>query len=850
MFRLIALLVSTTLLLVIIGFTAILGAFWHFGRDLPDYQALAHYEPPITTRVYAGDGRLAAEYAVEKRTFVPIDVVPDKVINAFLAAEDKHFYDHPGIDFFGVTRAIVSNLGNKAKGVDKRPEGASTITQQVAKNFLLTNELSYERKVKEAILAFRIEKAFTKRHILELYVNEIYLGMSAYGVAAAAMRYFNKSLDELTYAECAYLAALPKAPNNYHPVRRHKEAVERRNWVLSRMLEDGHITADQYERSVREPLTTRRRDETQMAVGGDYFAEDIRRELAAKYGEEALYKGGLVVRSTLDPKLQQMANRALRKGLLAYDQRHGWRGPVNHFDIGNDWAARLAAIPNPPGMSPWRLSVVIGLGDTGAEIGFADGTRGRIPWNEIKWARPWLEGQRVGTVPKKPADVLKKGDVVMVEGLDREEGGAPAFALRQLPAIDGALVVLDPHTGRVLAMVGGYARERSEFNRASQALRQPGSSFKPFVYLSALESGFTPASLIMDAPVELDQGPGLPKWRPHNYGGDFLGVTTLRIGIEKSRNLMTVRLAQAVGMDKVASYAERFGVVDKLPQVLAMSLGAGETTPLRMATAYGQLANGGKKITPTLIDRIQDRHGKTIYRHDPRNCEVCQQAAYTNQDMPALPDQREQLADPTSVYQIVSIMEGVVQRGTARVVASLNRPVAGKTGTSNDSFDTWFVGFTPDLVAAVFVGFDEPQSLGGHETGGSVAAPIFRDFMGEALAGTPPMPFRIPRGIRLVRINHDTGQPAEPGEKGAFLEAFKADALPVANGPILGSEPVAATVDATGLGVGLPSTEGEAGPAGTPRPVVGGGGFPAGAPTPGAATPVRVAPAPAMGGLY
>lgn len=789
MFRLITLLVSTALLFIILGFGIVLGAFWHFGRDLPDYQALAHYEPPITTRVYAGDGRLVAEYAVEKRTFVPLAVVPEKVINAFLAAEDKNFYVHPGMDFTGVARAVYTNIAAKLRGQDRRPEGASTITQQVAKNFLLTNEVSYQRKIKEAILAFRIEKAFTKNHILELYLNEIYLGFSSYGVAAAAMNYFNKGLDELTVAEAAYLAALPKAPNNYHPTRRHQFAIERRNWVLGRMLDDGHISAAEHENALREPLVVRRRDDTQVVVGGDYFSEDIRRELAAKYGEDALYKGGLVVRSTLDPKLQTIANRALRKGLLDYDQRHGWRGPIAHFDVGADWAARLAAVPVPAALGTWRLAAVLGVGDSGAEIGFADGSRGRIGWNEMKWARPWLEGQRVGPAPKKPADVLKKGDVVAVEALGREEGGAPAFYLRQLPAIDGALVALDPHTGRVLAMVGGFARERSEFNRASQAWRQPGSSFKPFVYIAALENGFTPASLVMDGPVEFDQGPGLPKWRPQNYSGDFLGPTTLRVGIEKSRNLMTVRLADALGMETVASMAERFGVVDRLPRVLAMSLGAGETTVVRMTAAYGMIVNGGKKVTPTLIDRIQDRHGKTIYRHDQRTCEVCVQPAYTNQDMPPLPDIREQLVDPASAYQMVSILQGVVDRGTGRAIAALGRPLAGKTGTSNDSFDTWFVGFAPDLAVGVFVGFDEPQTLGGKETGGSVAVPIFKDFMAEALADQPAMPFRMPRGIRLVRVDQATGELAEPGQKGAILEAFKADNLPIAGqAPVLGAE--------------------------------------------------------------
>ncbi len=821
MLRVLTFLFSMVVLAGLVGGGALLAAFWHFGRGLPDYHQLAHYAPPVTSRVYAGDGRLVAEYAVEKRTFVPLSAIPRRVIHAFLSAEDKNFYDHPGIDLVGVARAIVINVGNKLRGADRRPEGASTITQQVAKNFLLTNEVSYERKIKEAILALRIEQAFPKDHILELYLNEIYLGLGSYGVAAAAKNYFNKGLDELSTAEAAYLAALPKAPNNYHPVRNARAAQERRNWVISRMREDGHLTAEEAAAASGEPLLLHRPDETQLVAGGDYFAEDIRRHIAERFGDEALYKGGLVVRSTLDPQLQALAERALRQGLQEYDRRHGWRGPIARID--GDWAEKLARITPPAGLGQWQLAVVLKTGPDDAEIGFVGGSRGRIPWSEMRWARPWLEGQRVGAMPRRPADVLAKGDVVAVEAVGASEGGQTredsVYALRQLPKVEGALVAMDPHTGRVLAMVGGFSYERSQFNRATQALRQPGSAFKPFVYLAALDSGYTPSSLVLDGPVEIDQGPGLPKWRPQNYSGDFLGPTTLRIGLEKSRNLMTVQLAQDVGMAKIADYAKRFGIVDDLPQVLAMSLGAGETTVLRLTAAYAMLVNGGKQIRPTLIDRIQDRSGATIFRHDQRSCEDCTATFFAHGETPTLPDDRPALTDPASAYQMVSILQGVVERGTGRRIAELGRPLAGKTGTSNDSFDTWFVGFSPDLAVGVFVGFDEPKSLGAKETGSSVAVPIFKDFMAAALADQPAMPFRLPPGIRLVRVNHDTGLPAQPGDRNVILEAFKPDSLPSDDGRVLGvSQP---------LGQDAPW----------------GGMQPAGAVD-------GLAPVPAMGGLY
>jgi penicillin-binding protein 1A len=762
------------------GGAGILLVFYYYGRDLPDYRQLADYDPPTVTRVHAGDGRLLAEYATEKRVYVPIEAIPRRVLNALLSAEDKNFYSHPGIDFIGVGRAIVTNLANL--GRDRRPVGASTITQQVAKNFLLSNELSLDRKIKEAILAFRIEQAFTKDRILDLYLNEIYLGFGSYGVAAAALNYFNKSLDELSIAEAAFLAALPKAPNNYHPIKRFDAALARRNWVIGRMLEDKRITFEEAEAAWAEPLQVYRADPTEF-VQADYYVEEVRRELADLYGDTALYQGGLSVRATLDPRLQGVAERVLRAGLITYDRRHGWRGPVAKIDLAaQDWRQGLSAVEPPAGTGVWRLAVVLGLDAGKAEIGLVDERIGHIPMPELKWARPWKEHQRVGTRPKVPDQVLQLGDVVLVEPVTADVKGKPyaegAHGLRQIPEVDGGLVALDPHTGRVLAMTGGFSFERSEFNRATQARRQPGSAFKPFVYLAALESGLTPATIVLDAPFVMDQGPGLGKWKPANYSKRFYGPTPMRIGIERSRNLMTVRLAQTIGMERVVDYALRLGIVDDMPPILSMALGSGETTLLRLTTAYAMLVNGGKRIDPTLIDRVQDRRGITIFRHDTRTCENCRAEAWTNGPPPELPDEREQVADPRSAYQVVSMLQGVIQRGTGRRIRVVGKPLAGKTGTTNDGYDTWFMGFSPDLAVGVFVGFDEPRTLGPKETGSSVSAPIFRDFMASALENRPAIPFRIPTGLRLVRINADTGRVARPGDKRVILEAFRPGTVP------------------------------------------------------------------------
>lgn len=765
---------NTIIALTSLGFLGIIAGIFlivfvisYYSQDLPDHTELKNYEPPIVTRIYAGDGRLMAEYAQERRIFVPYPFIPEKVVQAFTAAEDKNFFEHEGVDAYAIARAMVTNLKNA--GTDRRKIGGSTITQQVAKNFLLTNERSYERKIREAILATRIEKALPKEKIMELYLNEIFLGQRAYGVAAAALTYFNKALDELTYAEAAYLAALPKAPNNYHPIRNRESALSRRNWVLDRMAEDGHITESQADLAKATPLQMIA-PENEERVSAPYFSEEIRRILDEKYGPDALYKGGLAVRTTVDPVMQEIAQTVLRDGLTAYDKRHGYRGPVAQFDSMNDWAAKLDDIQRQKGMlDGWKLAVVLDAGSSKAQIGFADKSKANLLLAGLQWARECQQDcYALGPEITSASQVVKTGDVIMVELVD------DAYVLRQVPAVQGAIMVMDPHTGRVLAMQGGWDYNDSVFNRATQAYRQPGSAFKPFVYLPALDQGFTPATRVLDAPFVIEQNPGTGDyWRPSNYSGEFYGPTPIRVGIEKSRNLMTVRLADHIGMEKVVEYATRFGIADQMKPYLSYALGAGETTLLRLTTAYAMLVNGGKKIEPTFMDRIQDRYGETIFAHDTRPCMNCGDLIrWDGQKTPEVTDNRPQVADPRTVYQIVSILEGVVQRGTARRLAELNRPMGGKTGTTNESKDTWFMGFTPDLVVGVFVGFDEPKSLGKRETGSSVAAPIFKDFMEVALKDVPPVPFRRPSGIKQVRINAATGRAAMPGDENVIWESF------------------------------------------------------------------------------
>ena len=789
MLRWLGYLAGLALVGVLLAVGGVLWVFWEYGRDLPDYSQLADYEPPVTTRVHAGDGSLLAEYAVQRRVFVPVSTMPKLVKDAFLAAEDKNFYSHPGVDLLGVVRAAVSNARNIGSG--RRPEGASTITQQVAQNFLLTKDVSIERKVREAILSFRMERAFSKDEILELYLNEIYLGFGAYGVASAALNYFGKPLDQLTVDEAAFLAALPKAPNNYNPLRNNAAAVARRNYVLGRMADDGAILPSEAEELRQRPINVVRRDGDAL-VEAPYFAEEVRRELVERFGDGALYEGGLSVRTTLDPRLQRIAQQSLRDGLVAYDRRHGWRGPVARLKDPAAWATALPDIEVPAGAGDWRLAAVVDVEAGGAGIGFVDGTTGVIPLAELRWAREWRPEQKRGPSIKAADAVLAPGDVVLVSAVTQDADANPypegSFRLEQIPDINGAVVAIDPHTGRVLAMTGGLDFEASEFNRATQAWRQPGSAFKPVVYMAALDNGFTPSTRILDAPFVIEQGPGQGKWKPANYTNKFYGPSPMRLGIEKSRNLMTVRLAQTIGMEQVATYAERLRVVDHLPRQLAMSIGAGETTLMRMVAAYATIVNGGKQITPTLIDRIQDRNGTTTFRHDTRPCPGCRVAAWADQPPPELPDPRARVIQPGTAYQMVSMLKGVVDRGTGRRIGQLRLPLAGKTGTTNDSLDTWFIGFSPDLAVGVFVGFDTPKTLGPRETGSSVPAPIFKDFMARALEGRPVIPFRVPPDIRLVRVNPETGLVALPGERATILEAFKPGTAPRELGSIVGED--------------------------------------------------------------
>ncbi|MGP9821788.1 penicillin-binding protein 1A [Salinarimonas sp. NSM] len=782
--RFFGILFSAGFVAFLVGAAALAVGYLHFSSDLPDHAQLAEYEPAVMSRVHAADGTLVAEYANERRLYLPIGTIPRQLINAFLSAEDKNFYSHVGIDPEGIARAVVTNVSTGTT------QGASTITQQVAKNFLLSSEQTYERKIREALIALRMEAAFTKDQILELYLNEIFLGTivpgrNLHGVAAAALDYFDKSVHELTLAESAYLAALPKAPNNYHPFRQREAAIGRRNWVIDRMLDNGFVTQAEADAAKAEPLDVTTRRISPNLLGAGYFVEEARRQIASRYGDETLYEGGLSIRTTLDPQMQSMARKALIDGLVRYDEeRGGWRGAVETLDLAAaaDWGVALAGVRPLADVQPWELAVVLEIADGRATIGLrpevdisgaVDPARGTGTLNAdgVRWTGQSVDG------------ALDVGDVVYIE---RQDAGG--YRLRQVPQVSGAIVAMDPHTGRVKAMVGGFSYDQSEFNRATQALRQPGSSFKPFVYAAALDNGYTPSSIVLDEPITI-QAAGAEAWSPTNYDGRPAGPRTLRYGIERSKNLMTVRLAQDVGMPLVVEYARRFGVVDDMLPVLSMSLGAGETTVLRMVTGYSMFVNGGKRIRPTLIDRIQDRHGDTIFRHDTRDCVGCEAQAWQGQDEPQLLDDREQVLDPLTAYQITSMMEGVVERGTATSLQRVGRPLAGKTGTTNEAKDVWFVGFSPDLAVGVYIGFDQPRPLGRGVTGGGYAAPIFGDFMEMALADEPATPFRVPPGIKLIPVNAGSGLRAGAGEGNVILEAFKPGTAPPDNYAIVGYGP-------------------------------------------------------------
>jgi penicillin-binding protein 1A len=740
---------------------------WNLSQDLPDYTVLKDYQPPVTTRVHAADGTLLGEYARERRLFQPIETIPPLVVNAFIAVEDKDFYTHGGLALDGIVRALRDNVQNKLDGSSGPLVGASTITQQVARNFLLSLDQTWDRKIKEMLLAVRIEQTFSKDKIMELYLNEIFLGLNSYGVSAAALNYFDKALYELTIAEAAYIAALPKGPANYHPIRRPEAAISRRNYVIERMAEEGYITQEQASSAQQDPLDVFPRSSGSQIYSAEYFAEEVRRRLSRIYGDDHLYGGGLSVRTTMEPKLQAFARKALMDGLVNFDQKKGYREPVATIELDDDWGDDLAKIAPLADVPEWRLGVVIEVGKNSAVVGLHPGKdaqnnvnpereTGQLPGKEQKW------------ITKPLSQILNLGDVIYVEAVEGKEG---IYQMRQPPEVEGGLVAMDPRTGRVLALVGGFSFASSEFNRATQAQRQPGSSFKPFVYAAALDNGYTPASVVLDAPLEIQNADG-STYKPENYSENFYGPQTLRRGIERSRNVMTVRLAQDIGMPLVSEYARLFGINDNLPPYLAMALGAGETSVLNLTAAYATIANGGRKINPTLIDRVQDRYGKTVFKHDERICDGCNVESWQNQAEPLVIDTRDQVLDPMTAYQITSMLEGVITRGTGSRVRSLDRPVAGKTGTSNDYKDAWFVGFTPDLAVGVYIGYDTPKGMGRAATGGELAAPIFTAFMKNAMVGKPPTPFKIPAGMTPYWIDPKTGVKVSGGE-GAIIEAFK-----------------------------------------------------------------------------
>tara|TARA_B100001250_G_scaffold408022_1_gene429728 strand:+ start:1945 stop:4293 length:2349 start_codon:yes stop_codon:yes gene_type:complete len=732
----------------------VFSAFWYFSSGLPDYKKLAKYEPSVSSRVYGDSGELIAEYAIEKRLFIPIGSIPEVVINSFLSAEDKNFFAHPGVDAKGITRAFLNNIQNILQG--KRLEGASTITQQVAKNFLLTSEVSLRRKIKEAILAFRIEKAYSKKRILELYLNEIYLGQGTYGVASASLEYFDKSVKELNYKEAALLAALPKAPSKYNPYKNKKLAKLRRNMVLNNLKDNGYISKDEFKKFSKENIFLKKR-QVLLVEEAQSYTEEVRRIINTEYGFEKVYSEGLSISTPLNGKYQIAALNALRSGIESYDRRQGWRGPITNIFQNENWNSKIKNIKLDKTLN-WEIAQVTKVEDYSSEIKLLDkNISGKIIFKNLKWTRK-----------KTFREFLKLGDLVFVKKESKD-----IWILKQLPLVNGSIVVMDPYSGKAKALVGGYSFVSSEFNRATQAKRQPGSAFKPIVYAAALENGFLPNSLVLDAPFVSKQGEGLKNWKPQNYGKKFYGPSTLRMGVEKSRNLMTVRVAQKLGFDKISKISKELGVYDNVPELLSVSLGSNETTLLRLTTAYCSFVNGGKKVEPILITRIQDRRGKTIFNSDKRKCEGCEIVNFDKDFTPKIIEKNKQVMTKETAYQITSILEGVVTRGTGKKLKVLNVPLAGKTGTTNKNFDAWFIGFTSDLAIGVYIGYDEPRTLGKYETGSKAALPIFKNFIERALYKEDMKPFKIPADIYFFPVDYNTGKGLNFGNSKAIIEAFK-----------------------------------------------------------------------------
>ena len=740
------------LLSSILILTSIISILWTYSNKLPDYKYLKNYKPPVSSKLYSGDGVLVSDFSSEKRIFVPYEAISQTVINAFLSAEDKNFFDHPGVDAKGVIRAIKNNIFNII--YSKRLEGASTITQQVAKNFLLSNEVSVDRKIKEAILAFRIERVLSKKRILELYLNQIYLGEGSYGIASASLRYFNKPISELNYGEAALLAALPKAPSKYNPYKNIKLAKFRRNLVLNNLFENGFIEKNQYFKLINTDIKLKKRKRIYLE-DSRYYVEDVRKDVIERYGFDKVYKQGFNIKTPLNLELQKIATESLRKGLQEFDKRKGWRGALSNTKKNKNWKDELTAF-NLEKSIGWELAFIIRIDKFEAVIETRNGNKGIINLNDIDWTR------------KNFSELFKINDIIYVKKLS--EGN---YSLKQLPNVNGGIVVMDPYSGRVLALSGGFSFKRSEFNRASQAKRQPGSAFKPFIYALALENNFLPTTLVLDAPIVLDQGNDLKMWKPENYGKKFYGPSTLRTGIEKSRNLMTVRIAQELGIDKIINFSKKLNIYENPDELMSVSLGSAETTLLKITSAYCSFINGGKLVNPILIDRIQDSEGKTIFNNEKRYCENCDQISFDGSNNPIIKDKYQQIFSPQTAYQMTSMLKGVIERGTGKGLKNLNLELAGKTGTTNKNTDTWFIGFTSNLVIGVYIGYDNPKSLGKFETGSKTAMPVFKEFIKKTANNYNARPFKVADNIKMMVVDLKTGKKANSKTKTGIIESFK-----------------------------------------------------------------------------
>ena len=736
----------------------VISILWVFSNNLPDYKFLKSYKPPVSSKVYSGQGELLSDFSTEKRIFVPFNSIPKKVIYSFLSAEDKNFFSHPGVDAKGILRAVIKNISNIL--YSKRLEGASTITQQVAKNFLLTNEVSLQRKLKEAILAFRIERALSKERILELYLNQIYLGQGAYGIASASLEYFDKPIIELNYAEASLLAALPKAPSKYNPYKNSELAKFRRNLVLKNLHENKYISKTEYENLKKKEVILKKRKKI-FLEDTRYYVEEIRKDIVDDFGFDKVYKQGFNIKTPLNLNLQKIASQSLRNGLNEYDRRKGWRGALLNIDEIENWKTNknLKKFKLEKSIG-WDLAIVRSIDKFYSSIETLDGENGRIKYNSISWTK------------KEFTELLKIGDVIYVSKIKNN-----LFNLEQMPEINGGIVVMDPFTGRVLALSGGFSFKKSEFNRTTQALRQPGSAFKPFIYALALENNFTPSTLVLDAPLVLEQGSDLKMWKPENYGKKFYGPSTLRMGLEKSRNLMTVRIAQELGTDKIVKFSKKLKIYDNPNELLSISLGSTETTLLKLTSAYCSFINGGKLVEPLLVDRIQDSEGKTIYNTETRSCKNCEQISFLSNEIPEIKNKFSQIFTPQTAFQITSMLEGVVKRGTGKKLKDLNLVLAGKTGTTNKNTDTWFIGFTSNLAIGVYVGFDEPKSLGKYETGAKTAMPIFKEFVKRAVKKEDARPFKVADNIVMMVVDKSSGKKANFNSKETLIEAFKKDKI-------------------------------------------------------------------------